>query len=243
MRYGIISDIHGNLEALETVLGALAGEQIDVYLCLGDIVGYGANPNECLERVWELTPDVIAGNHDYVVVGRADLTYFNRSAAEAALWTMQRLTRQSRQYLRDLPLVLRLPDLMAVHATPSRPEQWGYILSLSQAAAEFSAIPNELAVCFIGHSHEPVLFEESDGLCRMLEDLACCQQPGSRHIVNVGSVGQPRDGDPRAAYGVYDTASGQIEVKRIEYDIVAVQKKIRKAGLPEYLAERLAFGR
>lgn len=243
MRYGIISDIHANFEAFDAVLQALAQEQIDTYLCLGDIVGYGANPNECLERVWDLTPHVIAGNHDYAVVGKEDLTYFNRSAAEAVLWTMQVLTRQSRQYLRDLPLLLCQPDLMAVHATPSSPDQWNYIVSLDQVEEEFDAIPPELAVCFIGHSHQPVIFEQGRWLCRALRTKACHQRPGYRHIVNTGSVGQPRDGNPHATYCVYDTIAGQVEIKRAEYDILAAQKKIRKAGLPDFLAERLARGR
>lgn len=243
MRYGIISDIHGNLEALDAVLGALSADQIDAYLCLGDLVGYGANPNECLERVWALTPHVIAGNHDHAAIGLADLMYFNRSAAEAVLWTMQVLTRQGRQYLRELPLVLRQPDLMAVHATPSKPEKWGYIFSLSQAAAEFRAFPEGLAVCFIGHSHDPMIVESANGFCRIVPALYCFQRPDARYLVNVGSVGQPRDGDPRAAHGVYDTTTGQIEIRRTGYDIPAAQKKIRKAGLPEFLAERLARGR
>lgn len=246
VRYGIISDIHGNLEALTAVLEALADERIDTYLCLGDIVGYGANPNECLERVWSLTPHVIAGNHDHAAVGKLDLVYFNCNAAEAALWTMQHLHRSGTHYLRELPLVLRLPEqpgLLGVHATPSEPEQWHYMLALSQASAEFRALPGDVSLCFIGHTHEAVIFEESGGLCRILPEMRFRIEPGKRYIVNVGSVGQPRDGDLRGACGVYDAETGEVEVKRVAYDIPTAQKKIRQAGLPMFLAERLAVGR
>ena len=243
MRYGFISDIHGNLEAFEAVLDALKEEQIDTFWCLGDVVGYGANPNECLEQVWGLTSDVIAGNHDFAAVGKVDLTYFNRNAAEAALWTMQNLTRDGRHYLSNLPFHLRQDDIMAVHATPSAPEKWGYILSLPQAEIEFPALPDDISVCFVGHTHDPVIFFEDNGKCGVVPDMQCRLKPDFRYIINVGSVGQPRDGDPRAAYCIYDTETSIVEIKRIIYDVEAAQKKIRKAGLPDFLAMRLAFGR
>lgn len=245
MRYGILSDIHGNLEALEATLEALADDRIDLYLCLGDIVGYGANPNECLERVWSLTSEVIAGNHDYAAVGKLDLVSFNHNAAEAALWTMQRLTRPGRHYLSELPLSRRYDHLMAVHAAPSQPERWPYLMSLEQTENEFQALPEGVSVCLIGHTHTPAIFERDDlqGVCQRLSGARRMMKTGCRYIVNAGSVGQPRDGDSRAAYGLYDAGAGSIEIKRVVYDIQTAQKKMRKAGLPEMLAVRLGQGR
>ena len=243
MRYGIVSDIHGNLEAFETVLETMETEQIDTYWCLGDIVGYGANPNECLERVWALTSDVVAGNHDFAAVGKIDLVNFNRNAAEAALWTMQCLTRPGRHYLSDLPFLLKQEDVVAVHSTLSEPNRWAYLLSLSQAAHEFQVLPDGITLCFVGHTHTPVIFVESDGKHSAIYDSQCQLKPEHRYIVNVGSVGQPRDGDSRAAYCVYDTETGLLEIKRVPYDINTAQKKILKAGLPDFLATRLAHGR
>ncbi|MBT5872078.1 MAG: metallophosphoesterase family protein [Candidatus Latescibacteria bacterium] len=242
MRYGLFSDIHGNLEALQAVTAALNEENVDIFWCLGDIVGYGANPNECLEQVWDTTSDVIAGNHDFAAVGKVDLTYFNRNAAEAALWTMQNLSRAGSSYLSNLPFVLRNGEVMAVHATPSEPGKWGYILSLSIAEMEFGALPADVTVCFVGHTHDPVIFYSDDEDYGVVPGMQCNLIPGLRYIINVGSVGQPRDGDPRAAYCVYDSDTSLVEIKRVVYDVDEAQKKIRKAGLPEFLATRLAFG-
>ena len=243
MRYGLFSDIHGNQEAFETVLDALKDERIDTFWCLGDVVGYGANPNECLELVWGLTTDVIAGNHDFAAVGKVDLTCFNRNAAEAALWTMQNLTRDGRHYLSNLPFERKQDHVLAVHATPSEPQKWGYILSLPQAELEFHALPDDVSVCFVGHTHDPVIFCDHDGKCGEVPGNQCQMKADCRYIINVGSVGQPRDGDPRAAYCVYDSDNAQVEIKRIIYDVETAQKKIRRAGLPDFLATRLAFGR
>lgn len=244
MRYGIISDIHGNLEAFEAALEVLDGEEIDVYICLGDIVGYGANPNECMDRIWSLTSEVIAGNHDHAAVGKLDIISFNHMAAEAALWTMQHLTRTARHYLRDLPLTRRQDHILAVHGAPTKPEEWPYLITLEQVAAEFPALPDDAALCFVGHTHTPGIFEMDDtsGICRQVPGFAHRMQPHYRYIVNVGSIGQPRDGDPRSAFCVYDSETGSIEIKRTTYDIETAQKKIRQAGLPEMLAERLAYG-
>jgi len=243
VRYGLISDIHGNQEAFEAVLNALKDERIETIWCLGDVVGYGANPNECLELVWGLTTDVIAGNHDFAAVGKVDLTYFNRNAAEAALWTMQNLTRDGRHYLSNLPFELKQDNILAVHATPSEPEKWGYILSLPQATLEFHALPDDVSVCFVGHTHNPVIFRDHDGICSEVPGNQCQLNADCRYIVNVGSVGQPRDGDPRAAYCVYDSDNAQVEIKRIIYDVETAQQKIRSACLPDFLATRLAIGR
>ncbi len=245
MRYGLLSDIHGNLEALDAVLEAMAGERIGHYLCLGDIVGYGASPNACLDRVTGLTTDVIAGNHDHAAIGKLDISTFNPYAAEAALWTRQQLTPDGRRYLGDLPYVRRIDGLLVVHASPARPEEWTYLTSPWQADEAFEAMPDGVALCALGHTHAPLIFEKPNAKdrSRQIPSSALELASACRYIVNVGSVGQPRDGDPRAAYCVYDTAMKLIEVKRVPYDLESAQRKIRKAGLPDLLAERLEFGR
>ncbi len=249
MRYGILSDIHGNLEALDAVLEAMAGERIGHYLCLGDIVGYGASPNACLDRVTGLTTDVIAGNHDHAAIGKLDISTFNPYAAEAALWTRQQLSPDGRRYLGGLPYVRRYDDLFIVHASPARPEEWTYLTSPWQADEAFEAMPAGVALCTLGHTHTPMIFERRDAEDRSRQipssafELTLVLASDRRYIVNVGSVGQPRDGDPRAAYCVYDTEMKQIEIKRVPYDLETAQRKIRKAGLPDLLAERLEFGR
>ena len=245
MRYGILSDIHGNLEALDAVLEALADEDIDQYLCLGDVVGYGASPNECLDRVTALTAEVIAGNHDHAAIGRLDITSFNHFAAEAALWTMRQLTPAGRRCLGELPYTRRIDDLYAVHASPAAPEDWNYLLSLPQVDEGFGALPGGVTICVLGHTHTPGIFElgPAQDRCRQVPDQEHELALGCRYIVNVGSVGQPRDRDPRSAYCVYDDEKRSVEIKRVPYDLESAQRKIRDAGLPEMLAERLAYGR
>lgn len=241
----MLSDIHGNLEALDAVLEALADERIDRYLCLGDIVGYGASPNACLDRVIGLTKDVIAGNHDHAAIGKLDVAAFNHHAAEAARWTMRQLTPAGRRHLGALPYTWQNGDLLAVHASPANPEEWIYLTSLWLADAAFDAMPGDIALCVVGHTHTPGIFEKRTAADRSRQTPAATLELESecRYIVNVGSVGQPRDGDPRAAYCVFDAGARRLEIKRVSYDVETAQRKIRAAGLPDMLAERLAYGR
>ena len=245
MRYGILSDIHGNLEALDAVLEALEEERIDRYLCLGDMVGYGASPNECLDRVIGLTTDVIAGNHDHAAIGKLDIATFNHFAAEAARWTRRQLTPAGRRYLAELPYTRRIGDLYAVHASPDNPGAWHYLTSLGRVIEGFEALPGGISVCVLGHTHSPGIFESStaENRCREVPARTHPLAPENRSLANVGSVGQPRDGDPRAAYCVFDAGERRLEIKRVPYDMETVQRKIRDAGLPDMLAERLAHGR
>ena len=245
MRYGILSDIHGNLEALDAVLEALADERIDRYLCLGDIVGYGASPNACLDRMTGLTTDVIAGNHDHAAIGKLDITTFNQFAAAAALWTRRQLTPEGRRYLAELPYTRQTDELYAVHASPANPEDWTYLTSLWLADEAFDAMPRDSALCVLGHTHAPGIFEKrtAEDRSRQISAATLGLEPECRYIVNVGSVGQPRDGDPRAAYCVFDTGERRLDIKRVSYDVETAQRKIRDAGLPDMLAERLAYGR
>ncbi len=241
MRYGIISDIHSNLEALKRVLDQLEEEAIDKYICLGDVVGYAANPNECVEIVRGLTDLVVAGNHDYAAIGQTDISFFNPVAAEAAIWTGKALSEGNASYLRHLELFFVLKDLFFVHSSPSTPELWYYVLSLNDAKQGFSTF--EEKICFLGHTHQPITFTERAGRYGIIEGPSFKIEDDCRYIVNVGSVGQPRDSDPRACYAIYDSDEQVVEIKRLAYEIEIAQEKIKEAGLPEFLAQRLALGR
>lgn len=242
MRYCVFGDIHGNLQALDAVLEHAASEHAETYLCLGDIVGYGADPCRCLERVRGLTDHVVAGNHDCAVVGRADVQYFNPFAREAAYWTASQLSEDQKQYIRDLPLVRIVDGMTLVHATAHNPEVFGYIESALAARLSFEALTTPM--CFVGHSHVPVTFYYEDAT----DEIWYSQDPEiplgnfSRIIINCGSVGQPRDENPMAAYVLYDSDLHKATLHRVAYDIEAARQSILDAGLPDILADRLRRG-
>lgn len=245
MNYAIISDIHGNYDALSAVLSDILRSGVDRVICLGDIVGYGAEPQKCIEEVRSLSGWAVAGNHDYGAIGKLDLSYFNANARRAAEWTESVLSSADRRYLADLPLVKQAGsdgcELIAVHSTPARPEDWHYILSIDEAEYQFEQFSQRL--CLIGHSHQPVFWQLSPaGECSVIGREYLRIETGRRYIINVGSVGQPRDGDARACYALCDSARRELVIRRVEYNIGAAQKKILKAGLPPRLAERLAHG-
>jgi diadenosine tetraphosphatase ApaH/serine/threonine PP2A family protein phosphatase len=245
MNYAIISDIHGNHDALSAVLADITRSAVDRVICLGDIVGYGAEPQKCIEVVRSLGGWVVAGNHDYGAAGRLDLSYFNANARSAAEWTAGVLSAADRRYLSDLPLLKQGDpggcEFIMAHSTPSRPEEWHYILSIDEAEYQFEQFAQRL--CLIGHSHQPVFWQVSpQGGCSVVGREYLRFETGRRYIINVGSVGQPRDGDARACYALYDGARQELVIRRVEYNIGAAQKKILKAGLPPRLAERLAHG-
>ena len=229
----VISDIHGNLEALRAVVARGEELGVDEWICLGDIVGYGANPNECLELTRNLCRVILLGNHDEAAMGGGDLSYFNPWAAEAILWTRRALDPSWKMFLRALPLHHETEFATFVHSTPIMPERWDYILDAEDALANADGFYTPF--CFVGHSHRPGIYE--------LPPLHGSDQP--RWMVNVGSVGQPRDGDPRACMVlIRDEDAGRegIELVRVEYDIETARRKILLAGLPEILAERLRVG-
>ncbi len=244
MRHAVISDIHSNLEALQAVLEDIGRRACDRIVCLGDIVGYGAEPGACLAEIRKCADRVVAGNHDWGAVGKVDLSYFNRSARTAAQWTGGRLSDSERIYLAQLPLKLTDGDGRGaawVHASPAFPEQWRYILSSDEAEYQFERMSGP--ICFVGHSHQPVFWQyHRGGRCSIVAREYLQMENGQIYIVNVGSVGQPRDGDPRAAYAVFDDERREVVIHRVEYDIASAQKKILAAGLPPQLAERLAWG-
>lgn len=222
------------------VLVAIEQEKVDFILCLGDLVGYGANPNECISQIKERTDYIIAGNHDYASVGLTSITNFNPLAAKAALWTEQVLNPLHKLFLRQLPLVMKVDDLLLVHATPSKPEAWEYIFSLKDASKEFKFFREK--ICFVGHSHQPFIVVENAGEHRIHQGWQITLEPPNRYLINIGSIGQPRDGNPKAAYAIYDQHTKTIEIKRIAYNIQEAQRKIREVQLPAFLADRLATG-
>ncbi|RMH71064.1 MAG: metallophosphoesterase [Gemmatimonadetes bacterium] len=245
MKYGIYSDVHGNLEALETVLKVLDEvEKPDELLCLGDVVGYGANPNECANLVRQTSQTVLAGNHDWAALDLTDTTFFNPVAQKAVAWTRTVLTAENDKYLRSLPLVAKFDGFMIVHATPSEPEKWNYIISRNEAKYEFRMFTEQ--ICFIGHTHQPMIVQKTADELNVIVARngtgVVPIDPHSRYIVNVGSVGQPRDRNPQSAYCIFDTEAMTVQIKRVDYDIETAQEKIINAGLPELLADRLATG-
>ncbi len=241
MKWAILSDIHGNLEALRAVGEDLRFQGAERIVCLGDVVGYGADPNEAVALLRGLTDSVVAGNHDHGAVGLTEIDHFNSAAREAILWTRDHLSPENAAYLRSLPLILQEGNVTLVHASPLEPEEWHYVLTYPDAEEGFRALPGDLA--FIGHSHRPVIVAKgADGRIGSVLSDETRLEKGVRYIINVGSVGQPRDGDPRSAYGFYDDSEKIYSLKRVPYDIGAARKKITKAGLPRVLAQRLAKG-
>ena len=240
MRIAVLSDLHANADALEAVLAHAETQRVDAYWCLGDIVGYGAEPDRVVERTRSLVSSAVAGNHDYAACGKLRLRSFNRYAAAAAEWTRRIMKRDNLAWLGGLPLSTRQDGALLVHATPSEPEAWHYCLSLEDAEEELRSFEDRL--CLIGHSHFPGTFESAGGSLRYTRTEEVRLAEGGRYLVNVGSVGQPRDGDPRAAYLLYDHGEGRIRHMRVTYDVAAAARKIVEAGLPRFLAERLALG-
>lgn len=245
MRYLVISDIHANLVAFEAVLADAEGTYDKIW-CLGDVVGYGPHPNECVERLKMFDHLCIAGNHDWAGLDKLDLDDFNPTARFAALWTQETLTPENRTYLENLPLHLYEEDVFTlVHGSPRHPI-WEYIMHPPIAHINFHHF--ETPYCLVGHTHVPVIFVESEDpntLCQAINqfpDHYVHQLNGPRLIINPGSVGQPRDGDPRASYGLLDTETMEFHIKRLTYDVVAVQEVMKSYDFPPRLWQRLEVG-
>lgn len=233
MRIAIISDIHSNLEALETTLDLIKKQHIDEVICIGDIIGYGANPNECIALVRKTTPHILLGNHDEAAIDLSKTEYFNPFARIAAEWTNKQLTDEHKMFIAGLPLSVEREGLLFVHSSPYQPSEWHYILSSADAQLNFSYFGQP--ICFVGHSHVPGIFSEDIWARDVVQ--------GKKFLVNIGSVGQPRDNDWRLSFGVFDTTTWEYENIRAEYDVEKASEKIRKAGLPKALAERILVGR
>lgn len=242
MKTAFIADVHGNLEALHAVCSAILQEQVDLVVSLGDTVGYGANPNECIQELRHLECHGLVGNHDLVAVNKLSSGRFNPAAQAALAWTSSRLTAESRSFLCGLPLQLEISGSTAVHASPLKPAAWAYIGSSSEAAEAFGAFKGR--ICFCGHTHRPGVFiEHADRSVVSAEACRVELDPRCRYLINCGSVGQPRDGDSRACYGIFDSTANTYRLERRAYAVQLAQEKILQAGLPPFLAERLSAGR
>src|SRR5690242_2183824 len=240
MRFAIISDVHANLEAFEAVMADARENKCTHYVCLGDVVGYNANPHECVELIRELDCPIVKGNHDEQASLAESSRDFNEMAEAAIQWTRDNLSEEDITWLRDLKFQRQVRDFTIVHATLDTPEQWGYVFNNLDAAASFTY--QHTTVCFFGHTHVPMAFIRDEGVQRQQIDKLRIE-PGKKYFINVGSVGQPRDGDWHAAYCIYHIESNIVEQRRLKYDLVTAQKKIIDAGLPQLLAERLSVGR
>lgn len=245
MKIGVLGDIHGNLDALRAVIAAARAEGVETWVQVGDIVGYGPEPSACIDLVRELRCVTCLGNHDAAVLGLLDTSYFNNFARAAIHWTVPRLRPSDLEFLRSLPLVVKVPPFTVVHGSLHMPDQFGYVVSPVEAMDSLEH--QDTQICFVGHSHVPAIYLRRDDHPEDIHVVPHSEAEVSyrgfdRVLMNVGSVGQPRDEDPRAAYGFVDTEAEIAGIRRVGYDIVAVQKKIREAGLPDVLANRLALG-
>jgi predicted phosphodiesterase len=241
MPYLVLSDIHSNLPALEAVLAEVDLAHIDEVLCLGDLVGYGPNPDECIARLRELPLRCVAGNHDWAAIGKMDTAEFNPAAREACQWTTKELTAENRAYLESLPETLVQDNYTLVHGSLRAPI-WEYVTHPLVAQRSFELLNTQL--CFHGHTHVPVIFREEGP-----HPQAYILPPGqrinldtNRYMINTGSVGQPRDGDPRASYLLFDSREATVEHRRVDYPVEETQKSMKKKGLPESLITRLSYG-
>ncbi len=242
MRILVFSDIHGNVEALERVCEEAARLHPDLIVSLGDVVGYGANPNECVSIVQEAAHIRIGGNHDVAAAGLIGTETFNGTARSAIKWTSREIHPRHRDALGEYDTVRRCEDCVFAHASPLSPMDWEYVYTINQANAIFEEIRERFV--FIGHTHVPAIIERrGERGARVVRGTLAAVEPGSRYLVNVGSIGQPRDGIAAASFALLDAQKGTIMIRRVPYDIRSAQDKIRSSGLPESLAERLATAR
>jgi predicted phosphodiesterase len=239
-RYAVLGDIHGNWEALSTVLADATEQGVTQYVSVGDLVGYNADPAACLEKIRELDCVVVRGNHDHYCSHEESLHDFHPLAAKVIAWTRDQLNDEQIDYLRHLKMHVSLDGFTMVHSTLDMPDHWGYVFDTLEAEAHFNY--QHTSVCFYGHTHVPVVFDKLGRVTRRDTEMLKIEI-GHKYFINVGSVGQPRDGDPRCGYVIYDTGAKTVEFRRLTYDLPVAQAKIRAAGLPERLAERLAIGK
>ncbi len=241
MKYAIISDIHSNIEAFSAVLNKLENLAVDQIICLGDIVGYGPNPNECVEIIRENNITCIIGNHDRAACGMTDPENFNPSAKEAILWTKNTINQANSEFLRNLPSTKQYDNFLAVHGAISDPDK--YLFNVSDTEEEFPLLARQ-KIGFFGHTHIQTYFTYSDGVITQSKNSEVVIKEPLKYLINPGSVGQPRDRDPRASFLVYEVHNNiqKLSYQRVDYDIGATRKKILETGLNPSLAERLSYG-
>jgi diadenosine tetraphosphatase ApaH/serine/threonine PP2A family protein phosphatase len=242
MKYGFFSDVHANLEAMKACVIDFRAEKLDKAYFLGDAVGYGPYPDGCVKLIKDVAAVKLMGNHDYAALGLMETDYFNQYAAESMGWTKNSISRKTMEIMSDFELQHEQGDILLVHASPKEPELWHYILDMGDATESFDYFKQK--ICLIGHTHRPyIVYQAKSGDVFLSKQSEETLSEDRRYLVNIGSVGQPRDGDPRSCYLIYDIESNSIRHKRVAYDIKATQKDMAKIGLPEYLIERLAVGR
>lgn len=241
MRYALFGDIHSNLEALEAVLEDASQMGVTNYACLGDIVGYNADPAACLEIVRGMKCPTVKGNHDEGASTNTPLDGMNSVAATTLEWTRRQLSADQQQWLKRLQMVRQVSDFTLVHSTLDQPQNWDYVSSRFDAMANFSY--QFTPICFHGHTHVPRIYMKTDNKAVEVAAELIEIEARAKYFINVGSVGQPRDGDSRACYVIYDHELRQMVFRRVNYDIAKAQAKIIAAGLPQMLADRLGEGR
>lgn len=243
MRYGILGDIHSNLSALKTALAYFERQSVDRVLSVGDVVGYGGAPGECIELLRDVGAIVVKGNHDAACTGELDDLCFNSYARQAVRWTRTQLEPDQLEWLRELPLTARTEHCEVAHGTLHEPEKYEYLLGIADALPSLEVMTTP--ICFVGHSHIPISVLqpiEAPDRVAYSPDTELDLSESKRAIINVGSVGQPRDEDPRLAIGLYDSAERWVRLDRLEYDIERERQRILAQGLPPVLADRLWLG-
>ena len=241
MKYAILGDIHANLEALNAVFQDADKRGADHFACTGDVVGYNADPKACLQIIRKRNCTLVQGNHDYYAACNESMELFTPMARKSINWTRKQLSAFERKYLRHLPLIVDIENFTIVHSSLSNPHRWNYIFKRKTADANFRNQFNP--VCFYGHTHVPLAFIKGKNSIEKGFYETLNIRPGYQYLINVGSIGQPRDRDPRAAYIMYDTSEQTVTIHRVDYDIKTTQQKIRAAGLPFRNALRLEHGR
>jgi len=241
MIYLIISDVHSNWESLQKFIELSESIAHDKKVCLGDIVGYNADPNPCVEWIRDHVDIVLAGNHDYGVLNKTDISYFNSAARTACLWTREALTEENAEFLNSLSNAREQDGVTWVHSSPFEPDEWHYVNNQYDGEENFPHFTTQC--CFLGHSHKPVILERRpEGQVEPIFDSKYTLKPECRYIINVGSLGQPRDGNPDPAFVIFDSEAQTVETRRFSYNIALTQEKIKSQGLPPVLAERLDVG-
>ncbi len=242
MRYGFFSDVHANLEALKACIIDFRSEKLDKLYFLGDAVGYGPNPDECVKLINDIAEVKLMGNHDYAALGLMETEYFNQYAAESMGWTKNSISKKTIEIMSDFELTHAIDRMLLVHSSPREPENWHYILDMEDAEENFEFFTEKM--CLLGHTHRPyIVYKSESGEAVLSKEAEINIEEEHRYLVNIGSVGQPRDGDPRSCYLIYDSDTESIKLKRVQYDVKSTQKVMAKIGLPEYLIDRLAVGR
>jgi len=239
MRYGIFSDVHSNIEAFTTAIEYYKKEKIDTFIFLGDIVGYGANPKEAISLLRTLKPVSIAGNHDWAVIDKLTTDYFNEYAKEAIVWTKTQLAQEF-DYLREFPLTYQNENFFCVHGSLNNPKDFNYIWGINDARENFDLLKTK--ILFVGHSHRAQIYYKNVKGIFFHPEASISIKAGEKYIVNVGSIGQPRDRDSRLSLCIYDSEEGIVSIKRMQYNIKLAAEKITNAGLPQILASRLFVG-